>query len=68
MVAMSQPWLSSWLFLGNLDHLVRGLGVSHPTNWGNWRSYNRLQHSPGGLHLISELTSHHTLCRTSLEQ
>ena len=25
MVAMSrQPWLSSWLFLGNLDHLGRG--------------------------------------------
>ena len=56
------------IFLGNLDHLGRGPGVSHSANWGNWRSYNRLQHSPAGLHLISEPRApfprpHHTLCR-----
>ena len=46
------------IFLGNLDHLGRGRSVSHPANWGNWQSYNRLQHSPPGLHLISEPRAH----------
>lgn len=50
------------IFLGNLDHLGRGRGVSHPANWGSWhgswRSNNRLQHSPPGLHLISEPRAH----------
>ena len=68
MVAMSQPWLSSWLFLGNLDHLGRGEETESSHKVGEQqREDNRLQDTAAQHHTHSwEPGNIAIICRCSV--